>query len=135
MTLPLHNSAAFSLIELLVALMVASVLLVLTAPALRHLHAENRAITTADRMVTALQLARYEAIARGQASVFCPRADQKQCGRHWEAGQMIVVDGRVVRVFDALPMGDTLQWRGNLGHADIVFLPSGFTQGQNGSFY
>lgn len=66
--------SGFTLIELMFALTVASILLVVAVPAFRSVTANNRLTTQANDVVAAINLARSEAIKRNTTITFC-RAD------------------------------------------------------------
>lgn len=69
-----------TLVELVVALAVAAVLVTFALPGLAGLLAEQRVITTTNRFVAALNLARAEAVRRGTRVTLCASADGLGCG-------------------------------------------------------
>jgi type IV fimbrial biogenesis protein FimT len=139
MLLPMipNKSPGFSLLELLIALIILVILLLAAVPAMQHLVLQNRATQTANRIIAAIHYARSEAIQLHQLVTFCKSTNHKTCGGDWRSGQIIVAaDGRMLRIYEALPVGDELQWKSSLGLNDYLrFAPSGFTHGQQGSFY
>jgi len=70
----MSSHAGLTLIELMVTLAVAIVLLAIGIPAFQGLASSNRASTQANGLVTALNLARSEAISRGIPVAVCARA-------------------------------------------------------------
>jgi type IV fimbrial biogenesis protein FimT len=92
----------FTLIELMVTLAVAIVLLAIGIPAFEGMQANNRAVVMAQALVTALTLARTEAVGRGVAVAVCPKnaADQPgvapstTCGTNanWANGWFVFAD-------------------------------------------
>lgn len=131
-----HFSRAFTLIELLIAISIIAILLLAAIPATQHLLLRNRAAAQAHQIMGALNFARTEAIKRGQIVIFCPGTKDKPCAEDWRAGQVIMADNKIVRIYPALNEADNLIWRGSLGkNASLQFDPSGFTHGQSGSFY
>ena len=133
----LPNSRAFTLIEMMMILVVLMCLLVYGVPAGRDFLGQHRAIAGANSIVGGLYLARSEAVHRGHKVIFCKSADGKTCGGNWSDGQIIIDgSGNVLRQFHALPAQDTLVWNSSAGKDEKVeWLPTGFTNGQRGTFY
>jgi type IV fimbrial biogenesis protein FimT len=133
----LNKLRAFSLLELLIALVLLVSLLLAAAPALHHLIQQDRATYRVNRIIAAIHYARSEAIQLHQIVTFCKSSDHKTCGGAWRDGQIIITaDGRLLRVYEALTAGDDLRWQSSLGKNDYLrFSPSGFTHGQRGSFF
>ena len=73
-----HGSASaqvgFTLIELLVALAVLAIISTVALPGFASLMRDNRAATLSNELVTALNVARSEAIKRGEAVTLCALA-------------------------------------------------------------
>lgn len=83
----------FTLIELMVTLAVLAILAALAAPSFSNLINSNRLIGAANDVVAGLQLARLEAVRRGQSVVVCPSTDGSSCaGSDWS--RMIVFSDR-----------------------------------------
>ncbi|GAB4392399.1 MAG: GspH/FimT family pseudopilin [Gammaproteobacteria bacterium] len=86
----------FTLIELMITLSIAAILLVLAAPSFETIIQNNRAVTLTNNFVTSLQLARGEAIKRGQTVSVCAASTTTQtaCGNatHWNNGWIVFVD-------------------------------------------
>lgn len=74
------RQGGFTLGELLVTLAVASVLLVGGVPGFTALQRESRLTTVTNEFVTALHLARSEAVKRGRRVTLCASADGLACG-------------------------------------------------------
>lgn len=127
----------FCLLECLFSLTMLSIVIGLIVPSYRELLAKNLMIASVNKVVNGLWLARSIAIYRGEVIRFCKSRDGINCGGNWSDGQIITLpDGYVLRVEPPLRNGDTLTWHSNLGKNDsIEFLPSGLTNGQEGSFY
>ncbi|MCX7098668.1 MAG: GspH/FimT family pseudopilin [Methylococcales bacterium] len=141
---PLQRSQGFTLIELLVTLAIAGVLIHVAIPSFTATIASNQAIVNANKLVSAYNLARSEAIKRGQ-QVTVRRVGL--LGRHWEAGWNVFVDvdgnnvfnddgdatlceageDCLLRTYPALPTGYTLTSSATLTtYKDYAaFLPSG----------
>jgi type IV fimbrial biogenesis protein FimT len=69
----------FTLPELLVAMAISAVLLGLAAPGFGRQRAEAALRTASSQTLAALQLARREALARGQSVTACPTSDGAVC--------------------------------------------------------
>jgi type IV fimbrial biogenesis protein FimT len=98
-------SFGFTLVELIVTLVVASVLLALAAPNFSGFVKSNRLAGQANELMADLAFARSEAIKRGANITVCRSGDGANClnGAAWKDG-WIVVDGagQVLRVHEKL---------------------------------
>ena len=84
-----HNSkkaSGFTLLELMIAISVAGVLMALAVPSFKDMIRNTRLTTYTNELVTALNLARSEAIKRGQQVVV------SKTGANWENGWQVFVD-------------------------------------------
>jgi type IV fimbrial biogenesis protein FimT len=88
--------AGLTLLELLVVLAVASIVLTVAMPAFQHTVAGGERTAAINTLVTALLLARREAIKRGEAVVLCKTTDGERCERSentsWAAGHLVFVN-------------------------------------------
>ncbi|MDF3055298.1 MAG: fimT [Gammaproteobacteria bacterium] len=127
----------FSLLELITVLLIICILLTLSIPTGRHFLAKNRAASTINTLLSALYTARSEAIQRGEKISFCKSNDEKNCSGDWSDGQIITnASGEVLQVLPKLPSQDKLVWLGSFGkNESLDWLPTGYTDGQRGSFY
>lgn len=85
----------FSLLELLCALLVGSVVLGLGGPALTSLALDGRRTADVNALITAFQLARSESAKRGLPVVVCPSAGMQRCasaGSPFELGWLVFVN-------------------------------------------
>jgi type IV fimbrial biogenesis protein FimT len=103
--------SGFTLIELIVTVSIAAILLSMAIPSFIGTIASNRLTTNANEFVTALNLARSEAINRG-ISVTVRKVDNNSftnlgAGANWEDGWDVFTDNDSDGVFDNLD-GDTL---------------------------
>lgn len=146
----LHTPRGLTLIELMVAIAVIAVLAVLAVPNLNNFMRNNRLTSQINSFVSALQVARNEAVKRGAHVVLCASDNQTSCNTtQWELGWIIFVDGsntfstaapggrpsgtdQVLRVGSKLGGNDTL--RSSFTNAGaIMYLPSGATSSTNAS--
>lgn len=86
-------SKGFTLIELMVTLLVVAIVAAIAVPSFNQLMSDTRAQTLANNLVSALNLARTEAIKRGQPVTLCPSSDGASCGATWSDGWLLFVDG------------------------------------------
>ena len=130
---PAHSSG-FTLIELMITIIIAAILLSIAIPSFTDTIAANRLTTNANELVTALNLARSEAVKRGQQVVV------RKTGANWENGWQVFVDidrstaakqnifdagtDIELRVYSALPGSYTL--RGNNNFVNFIrYQPDG----------
>jgi type IV fimbrial biogenesis protein FimT len=138
----------FTLVELLVTIAIAAIVVTLAVPGMATMARNAQLSGNANQLVTALNLARSEAVKRGQRVVV------RKTGTNWEDGWQVFVDitspnsntfsddadatlceaaeDCVLRVYGALPAGYTL--RGHANFADFIrYDPSGRSS-SDGSF-
>jgi prepilin-type N-terminal cleavage/methylation domain-containing protein len=128
----------FTLFELLLTIGIGLILSLASAPAWHHLIAQNQKATIVHQIISAIHAARSEAIAHNAVVAFCGSRDGNSCDGQWQAGQLAQLDQnqQVLRVFPGVPAGDHFWWQSSLGYNSYLKLtPTGFTQGQRGSFY
>jgi type IV fimbrial biogenesis protein FimT len=87
-------SSGFTLIELMVTIAIAGILLGVAIPSFTDTIASNRLTTTTNELVTALNLARSEAIKRGVRVTLCKSANGSSCTNsgNWLQGWIIFTD-------------------------------------------
>lgn len=103
----MKKSQAFSLIELMVVLGVASFLLTTAVPNLRSTLQNNLAATQVNYLVVSLTTARSEAIKRSERVAICASVDQICCSgsNNWATGWILFTDEGAVGTLDP---GDTI---------------------------
>jgi type IV fimbrial biogenesis protein FimT len=138
----LESSTGYTLMELMVTISIAGILLGVAIPSFTSIISSNRLTTYANELVTALNLARSEAIKRGQHVVV------RKTETNWEDGWQVFVDidrspsshqnvfntgtDIVLRVYSKLPDSYTL--RGNNNFINFIrYQPDG-TSNNIGSF-
>lgn len=128
----------FTLLELLTTLTVVAVLLTVGVPGFFDIVRNNRAAANANEMVSALSIARSEAIRRGARVAVCPSSNGTSCTGTWSDGWIVFADaatsdtaapvvGTVVRVWPAPSGAPAVTAKGAGGGAAtwIRFLPRG----------
>ena len=94
----MKNQAGFTLVELMITIAVAIILLGVGIPLFDTMLANNRAVTQSNMFVTALNLARSEAISKNITTTICSDADGNPatfgCGDHedWTNGWFVFND-------------------------------------------
>ena len=78
-TLNMDKEPGFTLVELLITIVVVSILLAAGVPAFQSFIKNNRVTAQTNDLVTAIQLARSEALKRGTNAVVCASDDQATC--------------------------------------------------------
>jgi type IV fimbrial biogenesis protein FimT len=101
-----RRQRGLTLVELMVTLAVAITLLAIGIPAFQGIEANNRAAAQANSLVTALTLARSEAVARGVPVAVCAAASATTCAgtAAWEGGWLVFTD----QALDVSPSTDEL---------------------------
>lgn len=92
----MKNARGFTIVELMVTLAVLAIVLTLAVPSFNTLIQNNRMTTRANDVVTALNLARSEAIKRGA------NATVTATGGNWNNGWTVAAGGTDLRVFPAV---------------------------------
>ncbi len=118
----------FTLIEMLMALVIVAILAGLAAPSFREMNHRNRLAGTVNEYITALNLARSEAVKRGNPVTLCrsgnPNANPPACGggAGWETGWVVFSDPANTGTVDA---GEAIiSVRGSLG-AELLLRSTG----------
>lgn len=128
----------FTLIELVVTLAVLIVLLVLGVPEYQRMTESNRQVAAINAIVSDLNLARTEAVKRGQVVTLCGSSDGATCDTgNWESGWIVFTDVSRNAAIDAgngdilisrndgLPTGLALFGVAFDDNAVIQYLPNG----------
>jgi len=136
----------FTLVELLVVLAVGSILLAIAVPGYAFMVNANRLAAVTNDLVTALHLARSEAIKRGTRVTVCKTGDAMAASpacsttANWKDGWLVFVDGGTRGVIDG---GDILlRVREQVSSGAVItsinysryisYLPGGGSQGSSG---
>jgi type IV fimbrial biogenesis protein FimT len=117
----MKKNNGFTIIELLITLALVTMLAGFALPALQDLVVNNRATTQANNFLTALTLARSEAIKR-RTNVNVVATNGADGANEWGPGWQVTSGGTTIRDFEAA-FGSTLNSVGDV--ATITFDPSG----------
>jgi type IV fimbrial biogenesis protein FimT len=132
----------FSLIELLFTLALAGILLSLAVPTYQRWVVEIRLASLTERITSAINYARSEAIKRRDVVIICKSKDGKTCTGEWRNGWIIYfgkhtthpLENNLLRIYPNLHKNEFLEWRGSGGRDYLQLNPDGTAYGHNGSF-
>ncbi len=138
------RSAGMSLLELLLAIALLSIILLATAPSLGGIIEQRRGGEVMRTLRGAIELARAIAINSGGPATVCPSANGQSCGGQWRDGVIVFPDRDGDRIPDTMdspprrfdfpaPAGD-IRWRSFGNRPYLQMTAMGFTRNQNGSF-
>lgn len=91
---PAKASAGFTLMELIITLLIVGVLVTLGVPSLKTFMQNNRLIAASNDLVSAMNIARSEAIKLNKRVSVCESSDGKSCTTtgKWENGWIVFID-------------------------------------------
>jgi type IV fimbrial biogenesis protein FimT len=118
------DSTGFTLLELLVTLTVASILLSVAVPGFVDVIRNNRAAANANELLTALSIARSEAIKRGARVSMCRSANGTACGGTWSDGWIVFVDGAASDTAAPVVSAVLREWPAPSGAAQVTAQPN-----------
>lgn len=119
--------------ELLVTLAVALILAGLALPAYRTMVLQAQEAAMVSRLVSAIQFTRQAAVFQQHSATLCASQDARHCGGFWEQGWIVLMGEKLLRTYDPLPVGGSLEWQGPFDH--LQYEPTGTARGQAGTFY
>jgi type IV fimbrial biogenesis protein FimT len=105
------TNAGFTLIELLMTIVIASIVVTLAVPAFTDTIRNNRLTAQSNDLVTAINLARAEAVKRRSDVTVCPSTDQSTCAASaWQDGWIVRAEasGDVIMAFPAMKGSTTV---------------------------
>lgn len=134
-----------TLVELVVALAVLSVLLSVAVPSYTRMSAQNHLATSVNLLIAAIAAARQTAVARNAPVTFCAGDAERGCDGDWSAHRWLVFvdrdrDGRVdageeLRIAEALARDAPVVLSANGPfNGPVVFNPAGLARRPSGAF-
>jgi len=111
-----------TLIELLMTLVVLALLLAIAVPSFRSAIAGNRLTSTTNDLVSALALARSEAVRRGNRITVCKSTNGTDCNTAggWQQGWIVFTDGTRATADATVDAGETVIARGQAAPSPVV---------------
>ena len=85
-------SKGMTLLEILIALAVVSIVLTVVAPNVNTIVSKNRTTSEINELSGIIQFARFTAIDETSTAVVCPAADYASCGTNWNAPKIVFID-------------------------------------------
>jgi type IV fimbrial biogenesis protein FimT len=122
----MKRNLGFSLIELMVTLAVLVILITIAIPSFTSMIQNNRSATLASSLVTALNIARSEAVKRNALVGLCPSSNGATCmaAPDWTVGWIAQQNGgAIIQAWSAPDLGAVITQGG--GAAAIQFNGSG----------
>jgi len=131
-TFLIRNGQGFTLVELMITLVVATILITMGVPSMSTMIKNNRLTAHTNQFVTAMNFARSEAIKRG-ATISVTAVDATDNANEWGPGWQVLNGVEVLRVFPALEASTTFNSAngvstfgylasGRVGNADTLTL-------------
>ena len=118
--------AGVTLIELMVAIAVMSILLTVGVPSFSNFIQNSRSTALANEIVTTLNLARSESVRRAQDMIVCASSNQTSCTGDWVNGWIVIPSGTnqtPIRAWEAPVQNAVITRSGASGN--IIFNPLG----------
>ena len=142
MTMRNYRQGGLTLPELIVSLSVISILSAGSVSGMQGFIQENRMAAEVNQFVTALHLARSEAVKHGLRVVLCPSSDGVNCGdsKEWINGWILFASNDRERDTDerllqtGSPLSSGIHMSSSNYRKRIVYQPDGASPGTNSSF-
>lgn len=96
-----RRSRGFTLVELMITIAVLVVLLAIALPNFQGTIRSNRVATATNEVISAIALARSEAIKNTRGGGVCPSSTGTQCGGTWSQGWIVWSDANGNGAFNA----------------------------------
>ena len=118
----MKNQTGFTLIELMITLAIATILMTVAVPSFNDTVTNNRITTQTNDLVSALNLARMEAIHRGTSVSICPSSNQTSCSgsNDWSTGWIVYEDTNVAGSTAVAVAGLIRTWSSLSGNPSVT---------------
>ncbi len=140
----MHSIRGFTLLELIIALLIMSILFTLAMPKLTSFIDQSEASALQKTLIQHIAFAKSSAANSGKIVTLCPTTEYLQCESSWTNGSMIFIDSnanrivdledRILRVRSADIREGQLEWRAFGRRKYLQFSPMGFLLHQSGNF-
>lgn len=134
----IHHARGLTLIELLMALSILSILFAMAVPSFARLGATLQDQSARQQLSSALAHARIAAVTRGARTVACPSRDGRQCSgeRGWHHGWLVQAlrtpdDPEPEILAVGMPQSDGVAILASSGRPQLRFLADGSARGSN----
>ncbi|MGA2776878.1 MAG: GspH/FimT family pseudopilin [Steroidobacteraceae bacterium] len=122
----------FTMIELLMAIAVASIMLVIAVPSYRYVTNSNRIASEINGLLGDLQFARAEAIKEGVPVTVCISTDSATCANstvQWNSGWIVIQTAGTPPLRVQAPFSSTDNFFGPAGFFQVQFNREGYAVG------
>jgi type IV fimbrial biogenesis protein FimT len=132
-----YSECGFSLFELLIVMMIAMIVFMITVPNEKHFLQTSQEEIVAQQLLQAIYSARSEAMMRGTVVTLCRSTDLKNCsGENWLQGYIMKSGDKLISTYQNVTATGKIHWRSFPKNRDVLtFLPSGFSEVENGTFW
>jgi type IV fimbrial biogenesis protein FimT len=126
----------FSLLEVIVVIGILVLLALVSLPRLHTWQQHSLRKIYMYKVLTLLQFARSQAVMQQGIVTFCPSINGHDCdSRNWNGRKIVKLGEHSISQLEPVVVGSAMDWNSNLGQDQLLaFLPSGMTNGQNGTF-
>lgn len=145
----MNSLAGFSLIELMIALFIGSILLITGIPYLHSAYTNFQTTKDINHLIGAIQVARSAAVFNRYPVTFCSLSEDNRCIGKWSAltiyadynqNGSVDQDDKILYQLDRTQINSSLSWSAFganefLRKRMIQLVPSGALNNQNGSLY
>lgn len=140
----MKTSRGFTLVELLIAIAILSILSTLASGLWTELHTRMTAKATINAIINSLALARNQAMTKQSDILVCGSSNALTCDNHWQAGILVLLDADkngtpehpedVIGFYKTPAIEGTLSWRGFGSNNGVSYNRMGQASVSNGSF-
>lgn len=140
----MKKSKGLTLIELLMALLILSIIIAIGIPSFQHLLDSNRSRSLTNQLYTLLQYTRSKAVFSSGDVILCPSKNREKCTNDWSSPLIVFIDNNknekrdddetIDREVQLTSKGENIYWRSFGRKPFIRFINDGSTVFQSGNF-